>query len=484
MLFSRKLFCGNNHIKQCFEEGLFYFFGRLCFYTFECAPKSKNFVKFEANGFFDPQLSFDNEDSKKWLNEEVGEIGLFGVGSYLQTFKDINIQQKSNTMHDPRKIKAGLIGGGEGSFIGRIHYNAAMLDGYYELVCGAFSSDAEKSARSAESYRVAADRAYASWQEMLETEASLPKDKRMEVVMIATPNHLHHPQAIMALDKGFHVICDKPVALSLKQALEIDKKVRETGLIFVLTHTYTGYPLIKEAREIVSSGKLGKIRKIIADYPQGWLATPIEQEGQKQASWRTNPEYSGPGGCLGDIGIHAENLAAYITGLEIEELCADITSFVTGRTLDDDVSVLLRYKGGAKGVLMASQVSTGEENDLSVRIYGDKGGIEWHHADPNTLLLKMHEEPVQMIRAGVNYNYLSEKARWNTRVPGGHPEGYIEAFANIYKNAAFDINKHKDKNLSVPDFIEYPTIHDGIEGMKFIEKVIESARSQEKWIRF
>jgi len=382
------------------------------------------------------------------------------------------------------KIKAGLIGGGEGSFIGRIHYNAAMLDGYYELVCGAFSSDAEKSARSAQTYHVPAERAYGSWQEMLEKEAARLEGERMEVVMITTPNHLHHPQILAALDKGFHVICDKPVAISLKQALEIEEKIRETGLIFVLTHTYTGYPLIKEAREIVASGKLGKIRKVVADYPQGWLATPIEQEGQKQASWRTNPEFSGPGGCLGDIGIHAENLVEQITGLEIEALCADITSFVPGRQLDDDVSVLLRYKGGAKGVLMASQVSTGEENDMTIRIYGEKGGIEWHHADPNTLRLKMHEEPVQMIRAGVNYTYLSEKARWNTRVPGGHPEGYIEAFANIYKNAAFDINKQKDKDFPVPDFIDYPTIVDGVKGMKFIEKVIESARSDEKWIKF
>ncbi len=384
----------------------------------------------------------------------------------------------------PQKIKAGLLGGGEGSFIGRVHYNGAMLDGYYDLVCGTFSSDPEKSARSAKTYHVPAERSYNTWEKMLETEASLPRDQRMEVVMITTPNHLHFPQAMMALDYGFHVICDKPVTISLQQALELEKKIQETGLIFVLTHTYTGYPLVKEAAELVRSGKLGEIRKVVADYPQGWLTTPIEQEGQKQASWRTNPEFSGPGGCLGDIGIHAENLAGYITGFEIEELCAEITSFVSGRQLDDDVSVLLRYKGGAKGVLMASQISVGEENDMSIRIYGEKGGLEWHHADPNTLLLKMHEEPVQIIRAGANYNYLSEKAKWNTRVPGGHPEGYIEAFANIYKNAAFDINKHKDHTLLIPEFIEYPTIRDGVEGMKFIEKVIESARSDKKWIKF
>jgi predicted dehydrogenase len=383
-----------------------------------------------------------------------------------------------------KKIKLGMIGGGEGSFIGAIHYKAAMLDGYYELVCGAFSSDAEKAVRSAAYYHVPAERAYKSWQQMFETEAALPADQRMEAVLIATPNHLHHPQAVMAVEKGFHVICDKPVTISLEQALDLEQKVLQSKLIFALTHTYTGYPMVKEARHMAASGKLGKIRKLVVEYPQGWLTTPLEKEGHKQASWRLDPRFSGPGGCLGDIGVHAENLAEYITGLSIEELCADITSFVPGRTLDDDASVLLRFNGGAKGILYASQISAGEENNLTIRVYGENGGLEWQHSDPNTLLLKMLDQPVQILRAGAGNSYLAEKTRWNLRTPGGHPEGYIEAFANIYRNAAYHINKHKNPDLDTPDFIEYPTISDGVRGMRFIEKVIQSSQSDIKWIRF
>jgi predicted dehydrogenase len=382
------------------------------------------------------------------------------------------------------KIKIGLIGGGEGSFIGAIHFKAAMIDGYYELVCGAFSSDPQKSRRSAGAYHLPPEKAYGSWKEMYEKEAAKPANEKMEAVLITTPNHLHHPQVMMALDMGFHVICDKPVTISLEQALDIEKKVKETGLVFALTHTYTGYPLVKEAKEIVKSGKLGKIRKLVVEYPQGWLSTPLENEGNKQASWRSDPRYNGPGGCLGDIGVHAENLAEFITGLQIDELCADITSFVPGRQLDDDASVLLRFKGGAKGVLYASQISAGEENDINIRVYGENGGLEWHQAEPNTLLLKMLDQPVQVLRAGANYGNLSPKALWNTRTPGGHPEGYIEAFANIYRNAAYHINKYKDPSLKIPDFIEYPTISDGVRGMRFIEKVIEAANSDTKWLKF
>ncbi len=383
-----------------------------------------------------------------------------------------------------KKIKAGLIGGGEGSFIGAVHYKAAMLDGYYQLVCGAFSSDPAKSLRSSENYHVEPARAYGSWQEMFEKEAAMPASEKMEVVIIATPNHLHFPQAMMALEKGFHVICDKPVTISLKQALELEKKVKETGKVFALTHTYTGYPMVKEAKHLVAMGKIGKIRKVVVEYPQGWLSTPLEKEGQKQASWRSEPEFNGPGGCLGDIGVHADNLVGFITELKIKELCADITSFVPGRKLDDDASVLLRFEAGAKGLLYASQVAAGEENDLKIWIYGETGGLEWHQQEPNTLLLKPLGQPVQILRAGANHGGLSEKTLWNLRVPGGHPEGYIEAFANIYRNAAYHINKQKDPDLDIPGFIEYPTIEDGVRGMRFIEKVIESANSTIKWIPF
>lgn len=380
------------------------------------------------------------------------------------------------------KIKAGLIGGGEGSFIGAVHYKAAMLDGYYELVCGAFSSNPEKSRRSSVHYHVKPERAYGSWQEMLEKEAAMPESERMEAVLITTPNHLHFPQAMMALEKGFHVICDKPVTISLQQALELEKKVKETGRVFALTHTYTGYPMVKEAKHLVAMGKLGKIRKVVVEYPQGWLSTPLEKEGQKQASWRSDPAFNGPGGCLGDIGVHADNLVGFITELKIKELCADITSFVPERKLDDDASVLLRFEGGAKGLLYASQVAAGEENDIKIWIYGESGGLEWHQQEPNTLYLKLLGQPVQILRAGANHGGLSEKTLWNLRLPGGHPEGYIEAFANIYRNAAYHINKQKDPELNIPDFIEYPTIEDGVRGMRFIEKVIESAQSDIKWI--
>ncbi len=383
-----------------------------------------------------------------------------------------------------KKIRIGLIGGGEGAFIGSIHYRAAIMDGYFELVCGAFSSDPAKSSRAGERYHVAPERAYPSWEKMFETEASLPASQRMEAIMITTPNNLHHPQVMMALDKGFHVICDKPVTISLSQAEEIEQKVKETGLIFMLTHTYTGYPMVREARHLVANGTLGTIRKLVVEYPQGWLSAPMENSGNKQAEWRADPTYNGPGGCLGDIGVHAHNLVEFITGLTIEELCADITSFVPGRILDDDASVLLRFKGGAKGILYSSQISAGEENNVKIRVYGEKGGLEWQQQDPNTLLLKMLNQPAQILREGTNYAYLSDEARWNLRLPGGHPEGFLEAFANLYRNVAYDINSHKQGVKPDPAFIHYPTIKDGVSGMRFIEKAIESAHSDQKWIKF
>jgi len=379
------------------------------------------------------------------------------------------------------KIRIGLIGGGEGSFIGSIHYRAALMDGCYELVCGAFSSDAQKCRQAGERYHISPERAYSSWEDMFDKENGLPADNRMEAVIIATPNHLHHPQAMAALEKGFHVICDKPAAVSLAQALEMERKVGETGLLFALTYTYTGYAMIKEARHLISEGRLGKIRKVVVEYPQGWLSEPVERTGNKQAGWRLNPECSGPGGCLGDIGVHAQNLAEYVSGLDIKEVYADITSFVSGRVLDDDVSVLLRFENGAKGLMYASQISAGEENNLKVKVYGEKGGLEWQQHEPNTLLLRMSDQPVHILRAGVNYAYLSERTRWNLRLPGGHPEGYIEAFANIYRNVAADINSRKTNTRPYPEFIEYPSISDGVRGLLFIEKTLESAQS-EKWV--
>ncbi len=383
-----------------------------------------------------------------------------------------------------KKIRIGLIGGGEGSFIGGIHYRAAMLDGYYELVCGAFSSDPEKSKRSAGVYHVDPQRAYPGWKEMFEKEAAMPEDKRMQAVIIATPNYLHYPQAIRALENGIHVICDKPMTISLEEAEALAGKVKETGLVFALTHTYTGYAMVKEARQIIKSGKIGNIRKIVVEYPQGWLSTPVEETDNKQAGWRSNPEFNGPGGCLGDIGVHAANLAEYISGLTIESLCADINSFVSGRELDDDANVLLRLRGGARAILYASQISAGEENPLKIRVYGEKGGIEWQQHEPSTLMLRMLDQPAQVLRAGQNYEYLSDIARWNLRLPAGHPEGFIEAFANIYRNAATDILRYMGTEAEGTEFAEYPTVYDGVKGMQFIEKVIESAQSSNKWIPF
>jgi predicted dehydrogenase len=383
-----------------------------------------------------------------------------------------------------KKIKMGLVGGGPGSFIGPVHFRAARMDGHIELVCGAFDVDPARSKAAAGIYDVSPDRAYGTWEEMFDQESRLPEGERMEMVSITTPNHLHFPIAMRALEKGFNIVCEKPVTISLDEAEKLARKVDESGLLFALTYTYTGYPMVKEAKHLVSNNELGSIRKIVVEYPQGWLSTPLERTGNQQASWRSKPEFNGPGGCLGDIGVHAENLAEYITGLQISELCADLNSFVHGRELDDDVAVLLRFETGARGVLWATQIAAGEENNVTIRVYGEKGGLEWRQHDPNTLLLKMLDKPVQILRAGVNYSNLSEITRWNLRTPGGHPEGFIEAFANIYKNMAHAI-RQKRENLPVdPAYLDFPGVHDGVRGMKFIEKVIESARSTDKWIKF
>jgi predicted dehydrogenase len=380
-----------------------------------------------------------------------------------------------------RKVRYGMVGGGRGAFIGAVHRIAAAIDQEIELVCGAFSSDPQKSRDSGADLNLPTDRCYGSFQEMISAEAKLPKEERMEFVAIVTPNHVHFPPAKMALENGFHVLSDKPATFDAAEAREIAALVKKTKLLYGLTHNYTGYPLVKEARKMVRDGKLGKIRKVVVEYPQGWLATRLEASGQKQASWRTDPKRSGAAGSMGDIGTHAENLAEYITGLKIQELAADLTTFVKGRKLDDDGSVLLRFKGGAKGVLMASQISVGEENNLAIRVYGETGGLEWHQNEPNTLLVKHLDRPTEIYRTG--NGYLSDVAKAATRTPPSHPEGYLEAFANIYKNFARQVRAFNDGAAKKGDESDYPKIEDGIRGMDFIEAVVNSSKNNAAWTK-
>jgi predicted dehydrogenase len=382
-----------------------------------------------------------------------------------------------------RKIRYGMIGGGRGAFIGAVHRIAANIDGQIELVAGAFSADAEKSKASGADFFLAPERVYASYAELVAKEAALPADQRIDFVAIVTPNHVHFPAAKAALEGGFHVLSDKPATFNLAEAKELAAIVKKTGLLYGLTHNYTGYPLIKEARELVHSGKLGKIRKVVVEYPQGWLATRIEASGQKQAAWRTDPKRSGAAGCIGDIGTHAENLAEYVTGLQISELAADLTAFVKGRKLDDDGNVLLRFKGGAKGVLHASQISVGEENNLNLRVYGELGGLEWHQREPNTMLVKWPDQPMQVYRTA--NGYLSAAAKAAGRTPPAHPEGYLEAFANIYKNFATAIRARQEgRKLAKDDpALDFPKISDGVRGMAFIEAVVKSSQANAAWTK-
>ena len=381
-----------------------------------------------------------------------------------------------------RKLRFGMVGGGKDAFIGAIHRIAAFMDGQIELVCGVFSVDPEVSMESGLEYYLPKERIYDNYQQMFEEEAKLPEGERMDFVSIVTPNHVHFEPAKLALENGFHVVIEKPLAFSLEEAVELEKIVESTGNILALTHTYTGYPMVKEAKQFVESGKLGNIRKIYVEYPQGWLATPLEHEGNKQAAWRTDPKQSGMGGCVGDIGTHAANLAEYVSGLEITKLSADVNIKVYKRQLDDDCAALLKFNNGASGVLMASQIAAGEENDLKLRVYGEKGGIEWKHTDPNTLLFKPLDGPVQIVRAGTGY--LSDIATKNTRTPAGHPEGYIEAFANIYMEfvrAARDRQNGEAKPVKEYDF---PNVSDGVRGMAFVTNMIKSSKSETKWTEF
>jgi len=376
----------------------------------------------------------------------------------------------------------GMIGGGPGAFIGAIHRMAANLDGAIELVCGAFSSDPEKSKQTGASLYLPPERVYGSYKEMIRREAELPANERMDMVSIVTPNHLHFEPAKLALENGFHVVLDKPMTFDLAEAKELQSIVEKSGKYFCLTHTYTGYPLLKEARQQVLSGKFGSIRKIYVEYPQGWLGTLLENSGNKQADWRTDPAKSGVAGAIGDIGTHAFNMAEYVSGLQVTQLCADVNIIVEGRKLDDDGSVLLKFNNGASGILFVSQVAPGEDNNIRLRVYGEKGGLDWSHKEANTLYIKWPDKPTEIWRAGENY--LGSFAKHNTRTPGGHPEGYIEAFANHYRNFAFCVMAQLSGEKPKEEWLDFPGIEDGVRGMAFIESVIKSGKTTEKWTDF
>lgn len=378
-----------------------------------------------------------------------------------------------------RKLRMGMIGGGTGSFIGDVHRKASSIDGMIELVCGAFSSSAEKSIASGKALFLPEERCYRSFEDMILKEKELPEIERMDFVSIVTPNHMHFPPAKLALENGFHVVCDKPMTLTLDEAIELEKIVEKSGKLFALTHNYTGHPLVKQAKAMVAKGDLGTIRKIQVQYLQGWLSTAVEKTGQKQASWRVDPTKSGIGGALGDIGTHAENLVEYITGLKIDELAADLGRFGAGRILDDDGNLLLRMENGAKGTMSISQIALGEENNLAIKVYGEKGSLEWHQENPNQLITHWLEEPVKVFTP--NGNDLYDEALNVSRIPAGHPEGYLEAFATIYKNFATHLMAVLDgKTIEKPD---YPTAKDGIRGMKFIYAAVESDKKNAAWTK-
>lgn len=378
-----------------------------------------------------------------------------------------------------RKIRMGMVGGGRGAFIGAVHRTAAAIDGEIELVCGAFSSTPEKSKASGEDLMLPLERCYGDFKEMIQKEKR--RKDRMDVVSIVTPNHMHFAPAKMALENGFHVICDKPVTFTLPEAKKLKDLIEKTGLTFALTHNYTGYPMVKQARSLVQSGALGKIRKVVVEYPQGWLSFLEEKKGYKQAEWRTDPKRSGIAGAVGDIGTHAENLAEYITGLKITEMCADVSTFVEGRLLDDDANILLHFDNGAKGILHCSQISNGDENNLNIRVYGELGSVQWNQQEPNSLS-HCSQEMYCIYRPSVGD--LCPEAKANVRLPAGHPEGYFEAFANIYKNFARTVRKQMNGEQPSELDLDFPKIDDGIRGMQFVETVIASGKSNSKWVKF
>lgn len=381
-----------------------------------------------------------------------------------------------------RPLKLGMVGGGSGAFIGAVHRTAARLDGEFTITSGALSSTAERSLASGREIGLADDRNYGSWQEMLEKEAARPEGERIDAVSIVTPNHMHFPVASAFVKAGFNVICDKPMVLSSEEAHALQQLVEQHGVVFAVTYNYSGYPMVREARELIRSGRLGTLRKVYVEYTQGWLATALEEQENKQADWRTDPARSGIAGAIGDIGTHAENLVSTVTGLELTHLCADLTTFVPGRRLDDDATLLLRFAGGARGVLSASQVCVGEENRLALRVYGDRGGLEWLQEEPNRLTLHELGEPAKVLRRG--NDYLSAAARAVSRIPSGHPEAFLEAFANIYRAVALTIRARRSGQPADGPEYDFPGVAAGVQGVRFIESTVKSAGATEKWTEF
>ena len=381
-----------------------------------------------------------------------------------------------------RRLKMGMVGGGPGAFIGEVHRKAARMDGGIELIAGAFDINPRKSKQMGRELCLDSKRVYHNYEEMVERELKLSEGERVDFVSITTPNNWHFPIARDFLESGFHVMCEKPMTFNVQEAKELRKIVKQSRKVFGLMHNYTGYPMVKLARDMVRQGDLGKIRKIVVQYPQGWLATPLERTGHMQASWRTDPKQSGGAGCMGDIGTHAENLSEYITGLKITHICADLTTFVKGRRLDDDGNCLLHFNNGARGILHASQVSIGEENNLAIWIYGEEKGLEWHQEHPNYLYVKEPDGPVQVWRRGNNYvGAKSPAAARATRLPFGHPEAFFEAFANVYCNFADTIRARMTRTKPDKLALDFPNVDDGVRGMLFIDTVLASTKSRQKW---
>jgi len=378
-----------------------------------------------------------------------------------------------------RPLRYGMVGGGPGAFIGEIHRKAIGMDGLAELAAGCFSNVPEESRAQGKNLHLDPARVYESHEEMAAQEAALPESERIDVVVIVTPNFLHYPMARTFLEAGFHVVCEKPMTTTVEEAEHLCRLVEEHNRVFLLMHNYSGYPLVKQARQLVADGTLGTVRKVVAEYAQGWLATKIEEEGSRQAAWRTDPDRAGVSSAIGDIGTHAEHLARYVTGLEIDELCADLSTFVPGRALEDDANMLVRYKGGARGILYASQVSAGEENNLRLRVYGTKGALEWAQQEPNTLIFRPLEGPQQIYRAG--HDYLHPSASRLERIPAGHPEGFLEAFANLYSNALRTIVAHERGEAPDPADLDFPTVQDGARGVHFIHTAVRSGHDS-SWV--